>query len=87
MKPTILVALLFRLIDAARKFDLPVVLTNGGPGFATETLTLYSYRTLFQNLSSGYGSALAVSTFLIVLMICFIFVKVLGAPAGGGGAR
>lgn len=87
LKPTILVALLFRLIDAARMFDLPVVLTNGGPGFATETLTLYSYRALFQNLSFGYGSALAVSTFLIVLMICFIFVKVLGAPAGGGGAR
>lgn len=84
LKPTILVALLFRLIDAARMFDLPVVLTNGGPGFATETLTLYSYRTLFQNLSFGYGSALAVSTFLIVLAICFIFIKVLGAPAGGG---
>lgn len=86
LKPTILVALLFRLIDAARMFDLPVVLTNGGPGFATETLTLYSYRTLFQNLAFGYGSALAVSTFLIVLVICFIFIKVLGAPAGGGGA-
>lgn len=87
LKPTILVALLFRLIDVARMFDLPFVLTNGGPGFATETLTLYTYRTLFQNLSFGLGSALAVTTFLIVLLISFLFVKVLGAPVGEGGGR
>jgi len=83
LKPTILVALLFRLIDVARMFDLPTVLTRGGPGFATETLTLYSYRVLFQNLSFGMGSALAVTTFLIVLVICFLFITVLGAPVGG----
>lgn len=88
LKPTILVVLLFRLIDVARMFDLPFVLTGGGPGFETETLTMYTYRTLFQNLSFGMGSALAVSTFGIVLLISFIFIKVLGAPAGGaGGAR
>jgi len=85
LKPTILVALLFRLIDVARMFDLPIVLTQGGPGFATETLTLYTYRVLFQNLSFGMGSALAVTTFLIVLVICFLFIKVLGAPVGQRG--
>ena len=83
LKPTILVALLFRLIDVARMFDLPFVLTNGGPGRETETLTLYTYRALFQNLSFGMGSALAVTTFLLVMVICFVFIKVLGAPAGG----
>ncbi len=87
LKPTILVALLFRLIDVARMFDLPIVLTQGGPGFATETLTLYTYRALFQNLAFGMGSALAVTTFLIVLAICFVFIKVLGAPVGQGGGR
>lgn len=88
LKPTILVALLFRTIDAARMFDLPFVLTGGGPGFETETLTLYTYRTLFQSLSFGMGSALAVTIFLIVLFVSFVFIKVLGAPAGaGGGAR
>ena len=85
LRPTILVALLFRTIDAARMFDLPFVLTGGGPGFETETLTLYTYRTLFTNLSFGMGSALAVTTFLIVLSVSFVFIKVLGAPAGGGG--
>jgi multiple sugar transport system permease protein len=88
LKPTILVALLFRLIDVARMFDLPFVLTGGGPGFETETLTLYTYRTLFQNLSFGLGSALAVTTFLIVMVISFVFVKILGAPVGrDAGAR
>ncbi len=83
LRPTILVALLFRLIDVARMFDLPFVLTGGGPGFATETLTLYTYRTLFGNLQFGLGSALSVTTFLIVVVVSFFFIRVLGAPAGG----
>ncbi len=83
MKPTILVALLFRTIDAVRIFDLPRVLTNGGPGQSTETLVLYAYNTLFTNLNFGYGSALAVSTFLIVVLVSFLYIKVLGAPAQG----
>ncbi|MCA1668576.1 MAG: sugar ABC transporter permease [Thermomicrobia bacterium] len=84
MKPTILVALLFRTIDAVRIFDLPRVLTNGGPGQSTETLVLYAYNTLFTNLNFGYGSALAVSTFLVVVVVSFLFIKILGAPAQGG---
>ena len=84
LKPTILVALLFRTIDAVRMFDLPRVLTNGGPGQSTETVVLYSYNTLFTALNFGYGSALAVMTFLIVMFISFIYIKVLGAPTQGG---
>ncbi|MCC6178584.1 MAG: sugar ABC transporter permease [Chloroflexi bacterium] len=83
LKPTILVAMLFRTIDAVRMFDLPRVLTNGGPGKSTETVVLYTYNTLFTSLNFGYGSTLAVMTFLIVLFISFIFVKVLGAPTQG----
>jgi ABC-type sugar transport system permease subunit len=84
LKPTILVALLFRTIDAVRMFDLPRVLTNGGPGVSTETLVLYSYNTLFTSLNFGYGSALAVTSFLLVLLISFIYIKILGAPTQGG---
>lgn len=87
LKPTLLVVLLFRFIDVARMFDLPFVLTSGGPGFQTETLTMYTYRVLFQNLSFGMGSALAVMVFVIVLLFSFIFIKVLGAPVGRGGSR
>jgi multiple sugar transport system permease protein len=84
MKPTILVALLFRTIDAVRMFDLPRVLTNGGPGTSTETLVLYSYNTFFTALNFGRGSAMAVVAFLIVLLISFIYIKILGAPTQGG---
>lgn len=87
LRPTLLVVLLFRLIDVARMFDLPFVLTGGGPGFQTETLTMYTYRVLFQNLSFGMGSALAVTIFLIVMVLSFVFIKILGVPVGGGGSR
>jgi multiple sugar transport system permease protein len=83
MKPTILVALLFRTIDAVRMFDLPRVLTNGGPGRSTETVVLYTYNTFFTSLNFGYGSTLAVMTFLIVVIVSFVYIKVLGAPTQG----
>jgi multiple sugar transport system permease protein len=83
LKPTILVALLFRTIDAVRMFDLPRVLTNGGPGKSTETVVLYTYNTFFTSLNFGYGSTLAVMIFLIVVLVSFIYIKVLGAPTQG----
>jgi multiple sugar transport system permease protein len=83
IKPTILVALLFRTIDGVRIFDLPRVLTNGGPGKSTETLVLYTYNTFFTSLNFGYGSTLAVMTFLLVMLVSFIFIKVLGTPTQG----
>jgi multiple sugar transport system permease protein len=83
LRPTILVALLFRTIDAVRMFDLPRVLTNGGPGRSTETVVLYTYNTFFTSLNFGYGSTLAVVIFLIVMFVSFIYIKVLGAPTQG----
>ncbi len=83
LKPTILVALLFRTIDAVRMFDLPRVLTNGGPGKSTETVVLYTYNTFFTSLNFGYGSTLAVATFLLVMLVSFVYIKVLGAPTQG----
>jgi multiple sugar transport system permease protein len=83
LKPTILVALLFRTIDAVRMFDLPRVLTNGGPGTSTQTVVLYTYNVFFTSLNFGYGSTLAVMIFLIVVVISFVYIKVLGAPTQG----
>jgi len=83
LRPTILVALLFRTIDAVRMFDLPRVLTNGGPGKSTETVVLYTYNTFFASLNFGYGSTLAVMIFLSVVFVSFIYIKVLGAPTQG----
>ncbi len=83
LRPTMLVALLFRMIDVFRMLDLPFVLTGGGPGQATETLSLYTYRVIFTDLKFGGGSALAVLTFLMILGTAFIFIRVLGAPVAG----
>ncbi|MBN2908765.1 sugar ABC transporter permease [Polycladomyces sp. WAk] len=85
LKPTILVALLFRTLDAFRIFDLVFVLTGGGPGNATETISIYAYKTMFAQMNFGAGSALSVIVFFCVAVISMIFVKVLGTdlvPSG-----
>lgn len=79
LKPTILVAVLFRMLDAFRVFDLIFVLTQGGPGNSTETLSYLTYIKLFREFDFGVGSALSVVTFLCVLIISWFFIKVLGA--------
>lgn len=68
LKPAILVAVLLRLIDAFRSFDTVFVMTNGGPGNATELLSLHIYRTGFINKFMGEAAALGY-LFLIILTI------------------
>lgn len=77
LRGTILVALLFRTIDAARVFDLIYVLTGGGPGTATESLNIYTYKTLFESLNFGKGSAQAIITFGYIMLIAMLYIKVL----------
>jgi len=77
LRSTILVALLFRTMDAFRIFDLVFVLTHGGPGNSTETMSLYGYKYLFSYLEFGYGSALAVVTFLWVGLISTVYILVI----------
>lgn len=77
LAPMILVALLFRTIDAFRVFDAIYVLTGGGPADSTETLSIYAYKMLFQSLEFGYGSALAVSVFACVALIAGAYVFLL----------
>lgn len=78
LRPTIAVALIFRTLDAFRVFDLIYVLTAGGPGTATEPLALYTFNTLFQNLRSGYASALSVVIFLITFGVAMLYIRALG---------
>ena len=61
--------LLFRTLDALRAFDLMFVLTGGGPAGTTETLTVYAYRSLFQTLQLGFGSAVGVVVFALVMLV------------------
>jgi multiple sugar transport system permease protein len=69
LMPVILIVLAFRTMDAFRVFDAIYVLTGGGPGNSTETLSIYAYKTLFQSLRFGYGSAITSMMFLLVLGI------------------
>ena len=66
MKPLILFVVAIRAMDAFRFFDLVYVLTNGGPGTATETITLFTYQLAFHMLEVGKASALGVITLIIV---------------------
>ncbi len=83
LRPVLLVALVFRFLDAFRVFDLVYVLTGGGPGTATEPLALYIFGALLQKLRFGYGAALSVIAFGVGFALALLYVRLLGArPAG-----
>ena len=83
LKPAILVALIFRTLDAFRVFDLVYVLTGGGPGTATEPVSLYAFTSLLQNLRFGYGSALSVIIFAITFILAVLYIRLVGANLTG----
>jgi multiple sugar transport system permease protein len=77
LRSILLVALLFRTLDALRAFDLMYVLTGGGPANTTETLTVYAYRSLFQTLQLGFGSAIGVVIFALVMAVAAGYLRAL----------
>ena len=81
LMPAILVALIFRTLDALRIFDLPFVLTKGANG--TNTLSLESYQTFLANNIIGLGAAMAVLTFLIVMAVSFLYIRFVGGNIRG----
>jgi multiple sugar transport system permease protein len=82
MKPTILVALLFRTLDAFRIFDTVFVQTRGAHG--TESVSLVGYHTLVTRLNLGLGSAVSVLIFACVVVIAVLFVKAFGTALQTG---
>ena len=72
LMPQILIAMLFRFAQAFGIFDLIAVMTGGGPGGATEMVSLYIYDTVMRYLDFGYGAALVVVTFLILIAVVAI---------------
>lgn len=69
ISPTILFAAVVALINAMQLFDQPYIMTAGGPGDATTTMAIVMYRSAFQNLQFGYGSAIAILLLLVILAI------------------
>jgi multiple sugar transport system permease protein len=76
LRPYIVVAALFRGIDALKTFDTIFVITKGGPAFASETLNLYIYSNAFDYLHIGYSSAALVVFFVIVLGLSLALIRV-----------
>src|SRR3954467_14249537 len=81
LTPAILVALIFRTLDALRIFDLPFVLTQGQNG--TSTLSTIAQETFATNRIYGLGSAMAVLTFIIVMIVSFAYIRFVGGNIRG----
>ena len=80
LRPYIVVAALFRGIDAIKTFDTIYVITKGGPAFASETLNLYIYSNAFEYLHIGYSSAMLVVFFALVLGLSLLLIRVRRVP-------
>jgi len=83
MKPAILVALLFRTLDAFRIFDTIYIFNQGANG--TESISMLNYNTLLNRLNLGLGSAVSILLFLMVALIALVFIKIFGAGVTPGG--
>ncbi|WP_345217088.1 sugar ABC transporter permease [Georgenia halophila] len=81
LRSALLVALIFRTLDALRIFDLPYVLTKGA--FGTDTLSLIAFRRLQEQGIIGLGSALSVITFLVVMVVSVVYIRLMRPSEGG----
>lgn len=70
LMPSVILAVIFRTLQSFGIFDLIYVMTGGGPGGATETVAIYTYNTFLRYLDFGYGAALIVATFFVMLILC-----------------
>lgn len=77
LKPAILIVLLLRTMDLLRVFDQIFILTEGGPGFATETISLYIYRTAFRFSDFGYAAAMSFVLLAVTNVVSVVYLKVL----------
>jgi multiple sugar transport system permease protein len=85
LRPTLALAVLFRVLQAFGLFDLPYVLTNGGPGTSTTSLALLGYNAIFKNLSYGPGAAVATTSALLVLIGCLLSLRTFRVQVGKEG--
>ncbi|MGJ4932103.1 carbohydrate ABC transporter permease [Bradyrhizobium sp. HKCCYLS2038] len=77
LKPSIVVALIFRTITSLQTFDIPYTMTGGGPGTSTATLAMYIHQNTVSFLDLGYGSALAVVMFAISMAVSAVYLRVI----------
>jgi len=76
LRPTLIVAILFRSIDGLKTFDIIFVMTQGGPSNASETINILLFNQAFSYFNMGYASSMAVALFAIVMGASLILMKV-----------
>ncbi|CDZ33950.1 Binding--dependent transport system inner membrane component family protein [Neorhizobium galegae bv. officinalis] len=74
--PFLMIGVIIRSIDAIKSFDIIYAMTQGGPGTASETINIYLYNTAFAYYDIGYGSAMAVVFFVIIVALSFLLMMV-----------
>ncbi|TVZ73717.1 carbohydrate ABC transporter permease [Rhizobium mongolense] len=74
--PFLMVGVIIRSIDAVKSFDIIYAMTQGGPGTASETINIYLYNTAFSYYDIGYGSAMAVVFFVVIVALSFVLMMV-----------
>jgi multiple sugar transport system permease protein len=75
LRPSIAVALIFRMISSLQTFDIPATMTRGGPGTSTVTLAMYIHQNTVDFLDLGYGAALAVVLFLVSMAVTALYLR------------
>jgi multiple sugar transport system permease protein len=75
--PLLLIAVMFRAIEAFRLFDLVYILTNGGPGVSTETLSFHVYKVAFLGFNTGTASAYGILMVLVVIVLAQFYLRYL----------
>lgn len=78
IKPSLITVGILRGMDAIRTFDLVYILTNGGPGFATELVSIFNYKIAFSRYSMGYASAVSTGVLVILAIVVFAILKYTG---------
>jgi ABC-type sugar transport system permease subunit len=86
LRPALAVSVLFRALDGLRVFDLIYVLTGGGPGTATEPISLYTFDALLQYLRFGFGSALAILVFVATFALAWLYIRLMRRSLTGDDA-
>jgi trehalose/maltose transport system permease protein len=75
IRQSLITAVVFRVLQAFGIFDLPFVLTNGGPGNATQSVAMLAYNSLFQDLNIGYGAAISCIAAIVVIAFALVFLR------------
>lgn len=83
LRGSIAIAALFRVLQASGLFDLPFIMTGGGPGTSTESTAMLAWTTLFRDMQFGPGVSIAVFNVVVVVLICVAFLSLFRAQIGG----